>query len=77
MPRFKIMGWLSDAEVSATSFADGVLVRATAFHGPEKWRESEYHRDKLDTDSWVAGTIRPSGLDLVAVLQGVLGAQLT
>lgn len=54
----KICGWFPASIVSLSEKEDFLEVFLKDFNGPEKFKNTNYHQDKLETDRWVNGNIR-------------------
>lgn len=59
----KIFGWFPQKAIDIEKRNDFICICIDSFHNKEKWNNTEYHQDKLDTDLWINGTINTKYFD--------------
>lgn len=60
----EISGWFPNEYIANQSKDGYILIEVEVMNGAEKFKHTEYHKDKLDTDRWIRGNIFLSSEDI-------------
>ncbi len=56
LKKVSFSGWFPNEYLSYELKKDFIKVEVEEIHGPEKWRNTEYHKNKIDSDKWISGS---------------------
>lgn len=68
----KLFGWFPSGAISTEKREEFLCICTNSFHGNEKWNDTEYHHDKLDTDLYINGTIDTKCFDYHSLILHLL-----
>ena len=71
-PLLSLSGWFPADLVSIEERPNATLLKATTLDTKERWKETGGHTEKLDSDLWIIGRVKPIALTNQIILKAVL-----